>query len=92
MSLSLTQQLFDVGSLGTVGLSGSDLTNLPELARKLGYDYVAMYGLYMLGADEQVFSTMNQFLPEQAAAPASTVALAGMSSILGAELRRLVPI
>ena len=91
MSLTLTQQLFDLSQAGSVGLSLADVNQPMELVRKLGFDYLAMWGLYQLGADEAVFQSVQGLgLPAGAAAPAGSVVLAGMASILGQEVRRAV--
>jgi len=86
----LLTQLNDLSNLGGVGLTGASLTNLPELAMRLGYSSLVVWGLQSAGVDQQLEAFLSQWIPEAPALAVSTAAVAGASDILGAEIRKVV--
>jgi hypothetical protein len=86
----LLTSLTDLQSLGGVGLTGQSLTNLPELAMRLGYSSLVIWGLQSAGVDQQLEGFLSQWIPEAPALAVSTATVAGASDILGAEIRRVI--
>ena len=78
-----------LNTLQGVGLSGPALTNPVELAMRLGFGSVAVWGLQSAGIDQQIEGFLAQYLPPQVAMAVSTTAVCGAGDILGGELRRI---
>jgi hypothetical protein len=89
-SSNFVSNLFDLSTLGGVGLTGQSLTNPYELAMRLGWSSLMIWGLQSMDVDQQVEGFLAQYLPAAPSQAVATAVVCGAADIAGSEARRIV--